>query len=485
MKRSALVTIGVSSVLAVAAFMLPPGAAGRGTASAGGGTSASPAYHEPLCESRSSLCTDMYQNPGDEYVGHDEPSVLFKSGAKGSGNDITYTITLPKDPAEQPTASGATGTTWNFQLRPTFWFGLTLCDTESAPNFTKICKPDSDSNDLVGTDPTKKNYIGKHPGNAYMELQFYGPGYVPRSVGRCAPAGVRGKCGGRPGRRRFNCGVVEPVSQDGAGNLTRVVNCCFEHAGQTDLDLLVPRGGVAGVAMGLRGAGRNGCSARAVRWVGHQQEGREGVRAHPGTRRNQRHSEVRTFGSTMSALLALRDWLVGERVTLVVMEATSDYWKPVFYLLEEALNVELVNAAHAKGLPGRKSDVADSVWLCQMAECGLLRAIVRAAATDPALRDLTRYRAVLTAERDPRGATPGEGPGGPGIKLSAVATDILGVSARAMLAALIDGQRDPAVLAELARGRMRSKLPELNDALLGRFSEHHAFLCRMHLRRGR
>ena len=183
MKRSALVTIGVSSGLALAAFMLPPGAAGRGTTSAGGGTSASSAYHEPLCESRSSLCTDVYENPGDEYVGHDEPSVLFKSGVKGSGNDITYTITLPKDPKEQPTASGATGTTWNFQLRPTFWFGLTLCDTESAPNFTKICKPDSDSNDLVGTDPTKKNYIGKHPGNAYMELQFYGPGYVPQFEG--------------------------------------------------------------------------------------------------------------------------------------------------------------------------------------------------------------------------------------------------------------------------------------------------------------
>ena len=122
----------------------------------------------------------MYENPGDEYVGHDEPSVLFESGVKGSGNDITYTITLPKDPKEQPTASGATGTTWNFQLRPTFWFGLTLCDTESAPNFTKFCKPDFDSNNLVGTDPTKKNYIGKHPGNAYMELQFYGPGYVPQ-----------------------------------------------------------------------------------------------------------------------------------------------------------------------------------------------------------------------------------------------------------------------------------------------------------------
>ena len=203
----------------------------------------------------------------------------------------------------------------------------------------------------------------------------------------------------------------------------------------------------------------------------------------PGTRRNQRHSEVRTFGSTTNALLALRDWLIGERVSLVVMEATSDYWKPVFYLLEDALNVELVNAAHAKGLPGRKSDVADSVWLCQMAECGLLRGSFVPPPPIRAMRDLTRYRAVLTAERTREAQRLEKDLEDSGIKLSSIATNILGVSARAMLAALINGQRDPAVLAQLARGRMRAKLPELNDALLGRFSEHHAFLCSMHLRR--
>ena len=96
---------------------------------------------------------------------------------------MTYTVTLPRNPRLQPTASGASGATWDFQLRPTFWFGLTLCDSESAPEYTKTCRPDSDRNDLVGTDPSKPDYIGKHPGNAYMELQFYGPGYVPQFEG--------------------------------------------------------------------------------------------------------------------------------------------------------------------------------------------------------------------------------------------------------------------------------------------------------------
>ena len=100
---------------------------------------------------------------------------------------MTYTVTLPKDPKTQPNASGAGGATWNFQLRPTFWFGLTLCDTESAPEFTKTCTPDSDRDNLVGSNPNAPDYIGKHPGNAFMELQFYGPGYVPRSRDSAVP----------------------------------------------------------------------------------------------------------------------------------------------------------------------------------------------------------------------------------------------------------------------------------------------------------
>jgi hypothetical protein len=139
-------------------------------------------YNEPLCVSHSSLCIDASDNPGDDYVGHDEPSLEFKSGEAGSGNDITYNIRLPKEPPNKPNADGSGGT-WNFELRPTFWFGLTLCDSESAPEFTKTCTPDSDANNLVGTNPAAPDYIGKHPGNAFMELQFYGPGYVPQFEG--------------------------------------------------------------------------------------------------------------------------------------------------------------------------------------------------------------------------------------------------------------------------------------------------------------
>jgi hypothetical protein len=140
-------------------------------------------YPEPLCTSAASLCADPVDNPEGEYVGHDEPSLEFKSGMAGSGNDMTYVMTLPKDPKAFPNASGAGGTTWNFELRPTFWFGLTMCDSESAPEFTNTCTPDSDTNNLVGTNPAAPDYIGKHPGTAYMELQFYGPGYVPQFEG--------------------------------------------------------------------------------------------------------------------------------------------------------------------------------------------------------------------------------------------------------------------------------------------------------------
>jgi hypothetical protein len=137
---------------------------------------------EPLCSSHASLCVDKFNPLGAEYVGHDEPSVEFKSTEPGSGNDMTYRVRLPKDPQLQPKADGSGGT-WNFELRPTFWFGLTLCDSESAPEFTKTCNPDSDVNNFVSTDPKKPTYIGKHPGNAFMELQFYGPGYVPQFEG--------------------------------------------------------------------------------------------------------------------------------------------------------------------------------------------------------------------------------------------------------------------------------------------------------------
>jgi hypothetical protein len=140
-------------------------------------------YHEPLCQGHVAMCIDTYDDLTDDYVGHDEPSVLFKSDAPGTGNDVSYDIRLPKDPTGPKPQNDGSGSTWNFELRPTFWFGMTLCDTESAPNYTHECTPDSNANDLEGTDPNAPDYIGKHPGNAFMEVQFYGPGYVPQFTG--------------------------------------------------------------------------------------------------------------------------------------------------------------------------------------------------------------------------------------------------------------------------------------------------------------
>lgn len=199
--------------------------------------------------------------------------------------------------------------------------------------------------------------------------------------------------------------------------------------------------------------------------------------------RRSRRQEIRTFATTTNALLELRDWLVAEKVTLVVLEATGDYWRGAFYLLEDCLNVILVNAAHVKGLPGRKTDVSDAAWLCQMGECGLLRASFVPPEPIRQLRDLTRYRTTLAAERSREAQRLEKELEDAGIKLSSVATDILGVSGRAMLTALIEGERDVHALAEMARARMRPKIPQLVQALTGNFGAHHAFLCRLHLER--
>jgi len=179
MKRCRAFTLTAAAVVALASVLLSAPAALGATPGAG-----KLALDDPLCASSVSLCAAVHGTLNGYYVGHDEPSLEFKSNLPRSGNNMTYVVTLPKDPTVQPTAAGAPGsTTWNFELRPTFWFGLTLCDSESAPEFTKRCKPDSDSNNLVGTNPKAANYIGKHPGNAFMELQFYPPGYVEQFEG--------------------------------------------------------------------------------------------------------------------------------------------------------------------------------------------------------------------------------------------------------------------------------------------------------------
>jgi transposase len=207
------------------------------------------------------------------------------------------------------------------------------------------------------------------------------------------------------------------------------------------------------------------------------------VRTPSPKRKRSRSQEIRTFATTTNSLLELRDWLLAEQVTLVVLEATGDYWRGAFYLLEDALDVILVNAAHAKGLPGRKTDVCDAAWLCQMGECGLLRASFVPPEPIRQLRDLTRYRTTLTAERTREAQRLEKELEDAGIKLSTVATDILGRSGRQMLSALIAGEQDPQVLADMAKGRMRPKIPQLVQALTGNFGTHHAFLCRLHLER--
>lgn len=193
-------------------------------------------------------------------------------------------------------------------------------------------------------------------------------------------------------------------------------------------------------------------------------------------------STVTTWGSVTSQVLALREHLISEAVTLVVMEATGDYWKPFYFLLEDApFEVMLVNARHVKNLPGRKSDVSDAAWLAQLGAHGLVRASFVPPEPIRQLRDLTRTRTTLVRERAKEIQRLEKLLEDAGIKLSSVATDIAGVSGRAMLEALIDGERDPAVLADLAKRRLRSKIPALTEALTGRFGEHHAFLARLHL----
>ena len=190
---------------------------------------------------------------------------------------------------------------------------------------------------------------------------------------------------------------------------------------------------------------------------------------------------VTTWGSMTNQVLALRDHLIEQRVTCAVMEATGDYWKPFYYLLEDAgFEVLLVNARHVKNLPGRKTDVSDATWLAQLGAHGLVRGSFVPPEPIRQLRDLTRARTAITRERGREAQRLEKLLEDAGIKLSAVASDILGVSGRLMLEALIVGDHD-AALADLAKRRLRSKIPKLTEALTGRFSEHHAFVARVHL----
>jgi len=193
-----------------------------------------------------------------------------------------------------------------------------------------------------------------------------------------------------------------------------------------------------------------------------------------------RRKQTRTFVSFTSGLEVMAEWFTAEGVTEVVMEATGSYWKPVWYLLEDrGFDLKLVNAHHVRILPGRKSDVADAEWLADLLEHGLLRGSFVPPPAIRQLRDLTRYRKRLIQAHNSECQRIQKTLEDAGIKLDSVASSVLGASGRAMLSALIAGERDPKVLAELAKGRLRSKMPELREALRGRFMDHHALLLEM------
>jgi transposase len=190
-----------------------------------------------------------------------------------------------------------------------------------------------------------------------------------------------------------------------------------------------------------------------------------------------RHGEVRTFDTFTGDLEALAGWLRAEGVTEVAMEATGPYWKPVWYVLEDAgFELLLVNSRHVKILPGRKTDVGDAQWLAELLEHGLLRGSFVPPEQVRRLRDVTRYRKKLIQTHTGECQRIQKNLEDAGIKLDSVASDVLGVSGRAMLRALLGGERDPEVLADLAKGTLRRKIPDLQRALRGRFGGHHAVL---------
>ncbi len=208
----------------------------------------------------------------------------------------------------------------------------------------------------------------------------------------------------------------------------------------------------------------------------------------PDPRRGTRWETTRTFRTFYGELLAMASWLVTERgVTHVSMESTGPYWWPVYSALREVggpeVVIEVVNAAHVKAVPGRKTDVKDSQWLAQLMEVGLLRGSFLPPEQVRAMRDFTRYQTKLTEERSREKQRLLKVLEAAGIKLDNVASDTFGVSGRSMLVALVAGERDPQVLAGLARGVLRNKTEDLRLALAGRFTAHHGQMVELHLAR--
>jgi transposase len=186
--------------------------------------------------------------------------------------------------------------------------------------------------------------------------------------------------------------------------------------------------------------------------------------------------EKRTFATMTVDLLALSDWLMAHGVTHVAMESTGEYWKPVFNILEETFTVLVVNAQHVSKVPGRKTDQSDAEWLAELLQFGLLKASFVPPVAQRDLRELTRLRSTFVRERVNLVNRLQKVLESANIKLASVATDVMGVSGRAMLQALIEGQASPESMAELAKGRLREKRPQLAHALEGRVKPHHRFL---------
>ena len=193
------------------------------------------------------------------------------------------------------------------------------------------------------------------------------------------------------------------------------------------------------------------------------------------------HDEVRSFGTTTSALLELSDWLAEYAVTHVAMEATGVYWKPIWHLLEEHFELVLANAQHIKNVPGRKTDVNDAAWIADLLAHGLIRSSFVPPTPIQELRDLTRTRKQLVREISQHSLRIQKTLEDANLKLGSVLSNVLGNSGRAILAALIAGQSDPEKLAELAQGNARKKRAELVEALRGRIRAHHRELLRIHL----
>jgi transposase len=190
---------------------------------------------------------------------------------------------------------------------------------------------------------------------------------------------------------------------------------------------------------------------------------------------------IRTFGTMTQDLLALSDWLTASGCTHVAMESTGVFWKPIYNLLEGAFTVLVVNAQPIKAVPGRKTDVKDAEWIAELLRHGLVRASFIPDRPQRELRELTRYRTTLIQERANEINRLQKVLEGANLKLSSVATDILGKSGRAILDALVGGTAEAAALAQLARGRMREKIPQLEQALAGQFSAHQRFLIAQQL----